>query len=465
MKKFLNLEGLTPDLLLRYDRPGPRYTSYPTAPLFNDAFGSAEYRERLRVASARPDEPLSMYVHLPFCHERCTFCGCSVVISPRRGPEEDYLDTLESELDLLADALDARRTLNQLHWGGGTPTFLSPEQCERLFAAITSRFPLAGGAEVAIEIDPCVTSMEHLEVLARLGFNRISMGLQDTDPAVQRAVKRIQPLDLTKEHVDEARRLGFTSVNIDLIYGLPLQTEASFRNCVRSVITELAPDRVACFSYAHVPWIKPHQKQLDESQLPGGWEKFSLFTSAAREFVEAGYAFIGFDHFARPEDELARALTEDRIHRNFMGYTVMPAADQVGVGVTSIGDVSGAYSANAKKLPSYKRSIDAGHLPVDRGLIRTPEDELRRAIIHRIICTLRLDYDWVEREFGIDPRAHFGDALEALQPMADDGLVELAGDGLTITPRGRFFLRNLCMPFDAYLGDKETDGPRFSRTV
>ncbi len=465
MKNVLDLEGLTPDLLQRYDRPGPRYTSYPTAPLFNEGFGSVEYLERLRIASQRTDEPLSMYVHLPFCHERCTFCGCNVVISPRRGPEEDYLDTLERELDLLTEALGDRRSLNQLHWGGGTPTFLTPEQCERLFKAITSRFPLTHGAEVAIEVDPCVTSMEHLEVLARLGFNRISMGLQDTNPEVQRAVKRIQPLELTREHVEEARRLGFSSVNIDLIYGLPLQTEASFRDCVRSVIAELSPDRVACFSYAHVPWIKPHQKQLDENALPKGFEKFSLFTGAAREFVESGYAFIGFDHFARPDDELARALTEDRIHRNFMGYTVMPAADQIGVGVTAIGDVTGSYAANIKKLPAYKRSINSGRLPVDRGLVRTPEDELRRAVIHRIICTLRLDFGWVANEYGIDAREHFADALAELEPMAEDGLVEIDADGLTVTPRGRFFLRNLCMPFDAYLGDKRPDGPRYSRTV
>ena len=465
MKSVLDLDGLTPALLQRYDRPGPRYTSYPTAPHFAPEYDAEVYHGRLIEAADRTDEPLSMYVHLPFCHERCTFCGCNVVISPRRGPEEDYLDTLERELDLLAHALGARRNLNQLHWGGGTPTFLSPEQCERLFGAITDRFPLTDGAEIAIEVDPCVTTMEHLATLARLGFNRISMGLQDTDPEVQRAVQRLQPLELTKEHVDEARRLGFDSVNIDLIYGLPLQTEAGFRESVRSVIAELAPDRVACFSYAHVPWIKPHQKQLDESALPGGWEKFSLFTGAASEFVEAGYSFIGFDHFARPDDELARALVEDRIHRNFMGYTVMPAADQVGVGVTSIGDVAGSYAANIKKLPAYKRCIDDGRLPVDRGLIRTPEDELRRAVIHRVICTLRLDFDWVEERFGIDPRNHFAEAIDELRPMADDGLVEIGADGLEVTPRGRFFLRNLCMPFDAYLGEERTDGPKYSRTV
>ncbi|MCU0304262.1 MAG: oxygen-independent coproporphyrinogen III oxidase [Thermoanaerobaculales bacterium] len=461
----LDLSGLDAELLAKYDRPGPRYTSYPTAPQFSTDFGETAYRERLREAARRGDEPLSMYVHLPFCHERCTFCGCNVVISPRRGPEEGYLDTLERELDLLAEALGDRRSINQLHWGGGTPTYLSPDQCERLFGAITDRFPLTGDAEVAIEVDPCVTTLEHLATLARLGFNRISMGLQDTDPDVQRAVRRIQPLELTREHVDEARRLGFSSVNIDLIYGLPRQTEASFRRCVRSVVDELAPDRLACFSYAHVPWIKPHQRQLDEASLPRGWDKLRLFTTAASELVEAGYTFVGFDHFARPGDELARALAEGRVHRNFMGYTVMPAADQVGIGVTSIGDVAGAYSANLKKLAAYERAVAAGRLPVERGLVRSREDELRRAVIHRLICTLRLDLGWVESAFGVDPREHFADALAELGPMAADGLVEIDDAGLAVTPTGRFFLRNLCMPFDAYLGPMAAGGPTYSRTV
>jgi len=464
MNPPLDFPGLSPELLAKYDKPGPRYTSYPTAPHFSPEFDEAAYRERLNVAAERSDEPLSMYVHLPFCEERCTFCGCSVVISPRRGPEEAYLEAVEQELEMLASTLGSRKTLSQLHWGGGTPTYLSPTQCEKLFAAITSRFPLTTDAEVALEIDPCVTSMEHLATLRRLGFNRLSMGLQDIDPAVQAAVQRVQPLALTREHVEEARRLGFSSVNIDLIYGLPLQTEAGFRNTVRTVIEELAPDRVACFSYAHVPWIKPHQKALDEAAMPTGWEKFRLFLAAAEEFTSAGYRFVGFDHFARPDDELARAMNEDRVHRNFMGYTVMPASDQVGVGVTSIGDIGGAYVANNKRLRRYEEAVAAGRLPVERGLVRSPEDELRRAVINRIICTLALDYVWVESEFGIDPRRHFADAFGDLEQMADDGLVELAASGLRVTATGRFFLRNLCMPFDAYLAAPGST-PVYSRTV
>ena len=455
---------LTADLLEKYDRPGPRYTSYPTAPHFTPAFDEAAYRERLREASSRAEDPLSMYVHLPFCEERCTFCGCNVVISPRRGPEQAYLKAVELELDLLASALGPRRSLNQLHWGGGTPTYLTPAQCEELFSAIAERFPLTTGAEAALEIDPCVTTMDHLSTLRRLGFNRLSMGVQDVNPAVQEAVKRIQPLELTREHVEEARRLGFSSVNIDLIYGLPLQTEQGFRATVRTVIEEFAPDRVACFSYAHVPWIKPHQKELETAPMPAGWDKFRLFLAAAEEFTAAGYRFVGFDHFARPDDELARAMDEDRVHRNFMGYTVMPASDQVGVGVTSIGDVAGAYVANDKKLASFERRVGTGSLPVDRGVLRSPEDELRRAVINRIICTLTLDNAWVETEFGVDPRRHFADALNDLGPMVEDGLVDLDTSGLRVTPTGRFFLRNVCMPFDAYLA-APGDQPVYSRTV
>jgi oxygen-independent coproporphyrinogen-3 oxidase len=464
MNPPLDFPGLSPELLAKYDKPGPRYTSYPTAPHFSSEFDEAAYRNRLEIAARRSDDPLSMYVHLPFCEARCTFCGCSVVISPRRGPEESYLEAVEQELEILASALGPRRTLNQLHWGGGTPTYLSPVQCERLFAAITSRFPVAPGAEVALEIDPCVTSMEHLQTLRRLGFNRLSMGLQDVDPAVQKAVQRMQPLALTREQVEEARRLGFTSVNVDLIYGLPLQTEPGFRATVRTVIEELAPDRLACFSYAHVPWIKPHQKALETSSLPTGWEKFRLFLAAAEEFTEAGYRFVGFDHFARPGDELSRAMDEQRVHRNFMGYTVMPASDQVGVGVTSIGDVAGAYVANDKKLRSFERRVGLGCLPVERGVLRSAEDELRRAVINRIICTLSLDFGWVESNFSVEPQNHFADALEGLAPMAADGLVELDASGLRVTDTGRFFLRNVCMPFDAYL-EAPGGAPVYSRTV
>jgi len=460
----LDLTALTPELLDRYDRPGPRYTSYPTAPQFTTDFDEGAYRERLAEAAGRASEPLSLYAHVPFCEHRCTYCGCNIVISPHRGPEVAYLDAIDRELDLLAGALDGRRSLNQLHWGGGTPTYLTPQQCRRLFTTITDRFPLNAGAEVAIEVDPCVTSLEHLEVLAELGFNRISMGLQDLDARVQEAVQRVQPLELTRLHVERARELGFESVNVDLIYGLPYQNEAQFRQTVRTVIEELNPDRVACFSYAHVPWIKPHQRQLDDSTLPHGWDKFRIFVGAVEEFLAAGYSFVGFDHFARPEDELATAMREGRVHRNFMGYTVMPASDQLGVGMTSIGDVAGAYAANEKNLARYQRMVGEGRLPIERGILRSAEDELRGSVIRRIICNLGLDYGWVAGSFGVDPRRHFALALAELEPLAADGLLEISNGGLQVTDLGRFFLRNICMPFDTYLR-KPSDRPVYSRTV
>jgi len=464
MSDAAQLDRLTPELLERYDRPGPRYTSYPTAPHFSDTFDEPAYQQHLAEAAQRPNESLSMYVHLPFCHQRCSYCGCNSVISPHRGPEEGYLTALEQELELLASALGQRRRLSQLHWGGGTPTYLTPAQCERLATAITSRFPLEDNAEVAIEIDPTVTSFEHLSTLRRLGFNRISMGLQDIDPKVQAAVNRRQSLALTRDHVEESRRLGFSSVNIDLIYGLPLQTEASFRSTIATVISELTPDRIACFSFAHVPWIKPHQRSIDATLLPQGWEKMRLFIAAASQLLEAGYRFIGFDHFARPTDDLASALDQDRIHRSFMGYTVLPATDQVGVGMTSIGDVAGAYIANTKSLAKYEAALHQGKLPVERGVERSPDDELRGSVIRRIICTLNLDYSWAEETLGIHPPTAFPDAFAKLVAMEEDGLIELGDHRLQVTTLGRFFLRNICMPFDAYLRPSGT-GPRYSRTV
>jgi oxygen-independent coproporphyrinogen-3 oxidase len=464
VSRDFSLDGITAELLAKYDRPGPRYTSYPTAPHFHEDFDEAAYRDRLATAARRDAEPLSMYVHIPFCEARCSYCGCNVVISPHRGPEVAYLDAVEHELDLLASALAGRRTLNQLHWGGGTPTYLSPDQCERLFGAIAERFEIDPDAEVAVEVDPCVTSLEHLRTLRQLGFNRLSMGVQDIDPDVQQAVGRHQPIELTRDHVEEARRLGFDSVNVDLIYGLPRQTEAGFRTTVQTIIRDLVPDRVACFSYAHVPWIKPHQRQLDPASLASGWDKFRLFAGAAEEFSASGYRFIGFDHFSRPEDELSHALDDGRLHRNFMGYTVMPASDQVGVGVTSIGDLAGAYVANRRNLARYQRAVNGGRLPVARGILRSREDDLRAAVIRSIICTLGLDFGTVAANWDLDVRSHFADALAHLEEPESDGLVEISDDGLRVTPRGRFFLRNICMPFDAYLA-APGDRPVYSRTV
>ncbi len=309
-----------------------------------------------------------------------------------------------------------------------------------------------------------MTCDEHLEALRELGFNRISLGVQDLDPRVQEAVKRVQPLELTAHMVDRARELGFASVNVDLIYGLPYQTADSFAGTVDRIVERLSPDRVAVFSYAHVPWIKPHQKTLEGMPRPLGWEKFRIFAAAAERFLAAGYRFIGMDHFAKPGDELTRALDAGTLHRNFMGYTVQPATDQIGVGVTSIGDIAGAYVQNEKNLGRYERTVAAGRLPVERGVLRTPEDELRGAVIRRLISAFRLDFGWVRSRFGEDAATLFAPELETLRAFESDGLVSVTGDGVTVLPRGRVFIRNICMPFDTYLR-RDTGKPLYSRTI
>ncbi len=461
----VDFASITPAMLARYDRPGPRYTSYPTAPHFVPDFAAGDYRAALARAAARAGEPLSMYIHIPFCQARCTYCGCNVVIARRRGIEDAYLSHLEQELALVAAALGERRSVAQLHWGGGTPTYLTAAQCRRLHAAFTRHFALTPGAEVAVEVDPCVTTDEHLVTLRELGFNRISMGLQDLNETVQKAVRRVQPLELTLHQVELARRLGFSSVNLDLIYGLPHQTPGSFARTVEHVIAALAPDRVAVFSYAHVPWIKPHQRELESLPLPRGWAKFLIFRAAAERFLSAGYTFIGMDHFARPEDELARALASGTLHRNFMGYTVQPGSDLIGIGATSIGDVGGSFVQNEKNLARYGRAVASGGFAVERGRWRSSEDELRAAVIRRLICTFNLDFNWLRRSFQIDPDEHFADELNELRRgFVADGLVTVDAGGVRVSPRGRVFIRNICMPFDEYLRGG-TPPALYSRTV
>lgn len=462
--KEVDFSRITPELIAKYDKPGPRYTSYPTAPQFTQEFTAADYREALQRAAQRSDEPLSLYVHVPFCEARCTYCGCNIVVSPHRGPEEAYLEAVEKELSMLTEALGARRTLSQMHWGGGTPTYLTPSQCARLFAAVATKFNFTKDAELAIEVDPCVTTEEHLEVLRGLGFNRLSMGLQDLEPRVQEAVHRVQSLETTKALTTKARELGFLSVNLDLMYGLPYQSPESFAQTAKTVVAELAPDRVAIFSYAHVPWIKPHQRALESMPLPRGFAKFQIFAAAAQVFLEAGYRFIGMDHFAKPEDELARALDGGNLHRNFMGYTVLPATDLIGVGLTAIGDLAGAYVQNEKNLARYQRTVRSGEFPVERGILRSPEDELRGAVIRKLICTFSLPFSWVRERFQVEPTSYFAQELAELTPFVEDGLVLVNDDGITVLPQGRVFIRNICMPFDTYLR-RDTGKPIYSRTV
>ncbi len=456
---------VTADLLRRYDRPGPRYTSYPTAVEFHEGFDAGAYEAKLAEADAFPGEPLSLYFHLPFCHERCTFCGCNVVITSKPEVSARYLDYLKREIEIVAQRLPRRRRANQVHWGGGTPTYHRTEEIRELWEAITRHYEIPPDAEVAIEVDPRVTSREQVDLLRRLGFNRLSMGVQDFTPEVQEAIARNQGYDETVDLYRYCREIGFPSINFDLVYGLPLQTVNTFRRNLDQVVA-LRPDRVAVYSFAFVPWIKGNQKSTDPAMLPSREVKLELFLQALEAFTAAGYRQIGMDHFALPEDELAVAQREGRLHRNFMGYTVMPAADQIGLGISSIGDLRGAFAQNVKKLSAYYKAIDAGRLPVERGYILDEDDKIRRYVIARLMCNFRLETADVELRFGIRFAEYFAEELRELAALQGNGFVEFDPSRLEVTELGRLFIRNVCMVFDRYLRRKlAEDRPVFSRTV
>ncbi len=451
-------------LLSKYDRPGPRYTSYPTAVEFTDAFDETAYRRQLARASARRGAPLSLYIHLPFCEERCSFCGCSVIITKKHEVANRYLEYLVRELEMLAGALGPRRRLAQYHWGGGTPTYLDPGEMRALHAEVTRQFEIDPGAEVAIEVDPRVTSDEHLDTLCDLGFNRLSLGIQDFTPEVQVAVNRVQPEDQTRRLFDRARALGFHSINADLIYGLPLQTTPTFARTIDAVL-DMRPDRVAVYSFAHVPWVRSNQKRIKPEDLPSPALKIELFAEARARFLGAGYQQIGMDHFSVPGDDLARAAAAGTLHRNFMGYTTRPANDLVGVGVSAIGDVDDAFSQNVKKLSTYYAALDAGRFPVERGFLLDEDDRIRRFVITNLMCNMRVDRAEVARRFGVSFDTYFARELDELSqgPVAH-GLAELDDEAIRVLPRGRLFVRNICMTFDRYLR-RQTTTPVFSRTV
>ncbi len=457
-------------LLETYDKPGPRYTSYPTAPVWNDSFGETDWREALARADQSPEEPFSLYVHLPFCESMCFYCACNVVITQRREKARAYVDRLLLEVERVASSLPHRRKIGQHHWGGGTPTYLPPEEIERLFVGISAHFPLTPKAEVSIEVDPRVTNFEQLEVLRKLGFNRISMGIQDFDPKVQKAIHRIQSEEMTKALIDEARRLGFESVNVDLVYGLPYQEPGKFSNTIDTIL-DWKVDRVACYGFAHVPWVKKHQKALPEGSFPSPEERLRLLTLSLERFESGGYRHIGFDHFARPEDSLALASDEGRLHRNFMGYTTRMGKGRAGedmlmFGMTSIGEVGGAFGQNEKDLKSWTRAIDEGHLPIHRGMRRSADDEERRRIILDLMCNYQVRFEDYEKAGQKPFVERYQDALQDLRRMEGDGLVRVHEDHIEVPPLGRLFLRNLSMPFDAYLeGQRKNKGPMFSRTI
>lgn len=451
------------EFLSRYNRPGPRYTSYPTAPVWNDAFGPADL-EAVHAAADAARTPVSLYMHLPFCESLCLFCACNVIIQKDKRVSIPYFDVLKNEITRVAQSVSREREVVQFHWGGGTPTYSPPSQLEDLFGYTKERFTFSPEAEIGIEVDPRVTSREHLETLRRLGFNRLSMGIQDFHEPVQKAINRIQPYEITRDLIQAARQLGFDSINVDLIYGLPYQTAETFAHTVDQIIN-LSPDRIALFSYAHVPWLKKQQGAF-AAHLPEGMQKFEIFRTGMGKFVEAGYLYIGMDHFSKPGDELATAQADRTLHRNFQGYTTKAGADLYGMGVTAISAFSDAYAQNFRELSAWERAVAERGIATMRGYHLSGEDRIRREVISRLLCHTVIPKNEINRAFGIDFDQHFAPELERLQLPREDGLLTIDRDEIRATWLGRIFIRNLAMFFDPYLEQQQLAAkPLFSKTL
>jgi oxygen-independent coproporphyrinogen-3 oxidase len=453
-------------LLPRYTTAGPRYTSYPTAPVWTERYGPEAFAADLAEAGRRTGEPLSLYVHVPFCRSLCHFCACNRVITRSEALPARYLDAVLRELARLREALGGAREVVQHHWGGGTPTHLLPDQVRRLFRGACEAFPLAEGAEVSIEVDPRVTGEAHVEALRECGFVRISMGVQDFDPRVQQAIHRIQPVEETGTLVERARRSGFRSVGFDLIYGLPFQTSASFARTLDEVVA-LGPDRVALYSYAHVTWVAKQQRGFERGDLPDPATKLRLLLAAIRRFTAAGYVYVGLDHFARPEDDLVAALRAGTLRRNFMGYTTRAGTELLACGPSAISELRGAFAQSERELEAWHAAVGAGRPATLRGHALSEDDLDRRFAIASLMCHGELRAEDYARARGGTLVERFPDELARLVPLADDGLVEVGADGgVRVTPLGRLFLRNVAMAFDAYLpGQQRAGRPLFSQTV
>ncbi len=451
-------------LIAKYDQSGPRYTSYPTAVEFHDGFDAGSYQEACE-RSNDSGRSLSLYFHIPFCDTICFYCACNKIATKDRSLAQPYLDRVYRELQLQGELFDGSRKVEQLHWGGGTPTFISHEQMRELMEHTRRHFSLADddSGEYSIEIDPREATAETVALLRDIGFNRMSLGVQDFNADVQKAVNRIQSEAQTLEVLDSARRQGFRSISIDLIYGLPFQSARSFEATLDRII-DFGPDRLSVFNYAHLPKMFPPQRRINESELPVPQEKLDILQMSIDKLVNAGYVFIGMDHFARPDDELAVAQREGTLYRNFQGYSTHADCDLLGLGVTSIGKVANTYSQNVKTLEPYYEQLDAGRLPVLRGIELNRDDEIRRDVITRLICNFQLDYGAVNRAWGIDFLDYFADAMPKLQGMSDDGLIGVSDTGIEVHPKGRLLIRNICMNFDAYMAQKQAQ-QRFSKVI
>jgi oxygen-independent coproporphyrinogen-3 oxidase len=466
------IEILTPELLRQHDVSGPRYTSYPTADRFVDAFGEPEYLDALQASRSAGAygglRPMSVYVHIPFCEQLCYYCACNKIITKHKERSAEYLELLLQEMALhsryLAEASGRpKQPVSQIHLGGGTPTFMSDAELAGLVGALRDAFDVLPGAEMAIEIDPRTVTGERLRHLAGLGFNRLSFGVQDFDPDVQQAVHRVQPASQVFELMAQARALGFESVNVDLIYGLPRQTPESFTRTLAQV-AELRPDRLALYAYAHLPQRFKPQRRIAVADLPPPPDKLRMLAQSLSQLQQAGYEYVGMDHFALPHDPLAVARRQGRLHRNFQGYSTQPDADLVALGVSAIGKIGAAYSQNAKTLDEYADALRCGSLPIVRGLALSRDDVLRRAAIMAIMCQGELNYEAFGASHLVDVRRHFAAELAQLEPLAEQGLVTLDGQGLEVTELGWYFVRAIAMAFDKYL-QSDRDRARFSKII
>jgi oxygen-independent coproporphyrinogen III oxidase len=451
--------------LRKYDRPGPRYTSYPTAPLFSDAFTAKDFRDEImRTNGPGESADLSLYFHFPFCDTLCYFCGCTMVVTRDRARIAEYNRYLKREMAQVSELLAPDRRVVQVHWGGGTPTHLTPAEIRDIGEDIAGKFRVAADAEMSVEVDPRELTRDHLAALHDAGFNRMSMGVQDFDRKVQEAVNRIQPEAMSRQVYDWARELGFQSVNLDLIYGLPFQTPESFERTVRKVV-EFHPDRIAVFNYAHVPWLKPHMKLIGEGDLPTPEQKLDILKMTIEVLTASGYQYIGMDHFALPGDELAVAQREKTLYRNFQGYSTRSSADLYGFGMSAISHFRGIYAQNTKNIPEYYGAMDGGAFATHVGYRMTGDDHIRKHVIMRLMCDLELDIVSVEKLFGIGFGEYFAGSLGQLRQFVDDGLVTVDGSAIRIIGGGRLLLRNIAMCFDAYLEEMTRKRNVFSRTV
>ena len=456
----------TPQTLLRYDQAGPRYTSYPTADRFVEAFGEDDYRAALMRRSGTAFgklTPLSLYVHIPFCESLCYYCACNKIITKHHERATTYLDYLAREVALHTAVLGKRQKVTQLHLGGGSPTFLNAQELERLMVLLRENFDIQAGAEMSIEVDPRTIAPSMLETLHALGFNRLSLGVQDYDPQVQQAVHRVQSPQLVQSLLDAARARGFESVNFDLIYGLPKQTLVSFERTIDQVIAQ-RPDRIAVYAYAHLPVRFKPQRRIHTEDLPASSDKLQMLITAQHKLLQAGYAYIGMDHFALPSDELAVAQRMGRLHRNFQGYSTQPDCDLLALGVSSIGRMGATYHQNAKTLEEYYDALDHDRLPVVRGLALSRDDLVRRAIIMALMCQGQVLFEEINQAYLVDFQRAFAREWEALAELEEDGLVSTDTQGIDVTPKGRFLVRAIAMVFDRYL-QADLDRSRFSKII